>query len=160
MAAPGKHRRHEPIPGAAVYALCEPGSTEPTPSVVRYIGQTRHRISARWRQHLRRPAGPVAQWIDSLDDEPVVLLLEDMAGADLIDLTVREHDLIDEYRSKGGALLNTARRPPYARQTSSDDTSDVFTAEPQPLPSDEVMDARWSVYLMRFDLTTDNSLRR
>lgn len=153
MAAPGKHRRHEPIPGAAVYALCEPGSTDPTPRVVRYIGQTRHGMSARWRQHLRRPAGSVAQWINSLDDEPVVLLLEDMAGANLIDLTVREHDLIDEYRSKGAALLNTARRPPYARQSGSDATSAAFTAEPRQLPPDEVMDARWSVYLMRFDLT-------
>lgn len=116
MAAPGKHRRREPIPNAAVYALCEPGSTTPTPDVVRYIGQTRHGISARWRGHLRRPAGPVRRWLESLDDEPVVLLLDDMSGADMIALTTREHDRIDEYRAKGAALLNRARRPPYAHR--------------------------------------------
>lgn len=114
MAAPGKHRRREPIPGAAVYALCEPGSTAATPKVVRYIGQTRHGTSARWHEHLRRPAGPVAEWLGSLDDEPVVLLLDDMDGADMIRLTTREHDRIDEYRANGAALLNTAPRPPYA----------------------------------------------
>lgn len=120
MAAPGKHRRREPIAGAAVYALCEPGSTNPTPDVVRYIGQTRHGVSARWRQHLRRPAGPVAEWLKSLDGEPVVLLLDDMAGANMIDLTTREHDRIDEYRASGAVLLNTARRPPYAQPGRSD----------------------------------------
>ena len=120
MAAPGKHRRREPIASAAVYALCEPGSASPTSDVVRYIGQTRHGVSARWRQHLRRPAGAVAEWIQSLDDEPVVLLLDDMAGANMIDLTTREHDRIDEYRARGAVLLNTAGRPPYARPGRSD----------------------------------------
>lgn len=123
MAAPGKHRRREPIPDAAVYALCEPGSTTPTPDVVRYIGQTRHGISARdfrcpltarWSGHLRRPAGPIRRWLESLDDDPAVLLLDDMSGADMIELTAREHDWIDEYRAKGAALLNTALRPSYA----------------------------------------------
>jgi pimeloyl-ACP methyl ester carboxylesterase len=114
MTAPGKHRRREPIPGAAVYALCEPGTTTPTPERVRHIGQTRHGISTRWRQHLRRPAAPVAEWLRTLDDEPVVLILDDMDGADMIRLTKREHDRIDEYRAKGAALLNTARRPPFA----------------------------------------------
>ena len=121
MAAPGKHRRQEPIPGAGVYALCEPGSAEPTPEAVRYIGQTRHGISARWPQHLRRPAGPIAEWLKSVNDEPVVLLLDDMAGANMIELTTREHDRIDEYRAMGAALLNTARRPPYAQPGSSDE---------------------------------------
>jgi hypothetical protein len=116
----GKHRRREPIAGAAVYALCEPGSASPTPDVVRYIGQTRHGLSARWRQHLHRPAGAVAEWLKSLDDEPVVLLLDDMSGANMIDLTTREHDRIDEYRARGAVLLNTARRPPYARPRRSD----------------------------------------
>lgn len=119
MAAPGKHRRREPIPGVAVYALCEPSSTTPTPNVVRYIGQTRHGISARWREHLRRPAGPVAEWLGSLDGEPVVLLLDDMDGVDMITLTTREHDRIDEYRANGAALLNTALRPPYAQGTTA-----------------------------------------
>lgn len=108
------------MPSAAVYALCEPGSADPTPDVVRYIGQTRHAISARWRQHLLRPAGPVAEWLKSVDDEPVVLLLDDMAGANMIELTIREHDRIDEYRARGAALLNTTRRPPYAQSGGSD----------------------------------------
>lgn len=120
MAAPGKHRRQEPIPGAAVYALCEPGFAKPTATVVRYIRQTRHGISARWRQHLRRPAGPVAEWLKSLDGEPVVLLLDDMAGANMIDLTTREHDRIDKFRARGAVLLNTARRPLWAQPGRSD----------------------------------------
>jgi pimeloyl-ACP methyl ester carboxylesterase len=120
MAAPGKHRRREPIARAAVYALCDPGSASPTPDVVHYIGQTRHGLSARWRQHLRRPAGAVAEWLTSLDDEPVVLLLDDMAGANMIDLATREHDRIDEYRTRGAVLLNRARRPPHARPGRSD----------------------------------------
>lgn len=114
IAAPGEHRRREPNPDAAVYALCEPGSTTPTPDVVRYIGQTRHGISPRSRGHLRRPAGPVSRWLESLDDDPAVLLLDDMSGADMIELTTREHDRIDEFCAKGAALLNTARRPSYA----------------------------------------------
>lgn len=38
-----------------------------------------------------------------------------MDGADMIGLTTREHDRIDEYRANRAALLNTARRPPYAQ---------------------------------------------
>jgi hypothetical protein len=120
IAAPGKHRRREPIPGAAIYALCEPGCAKPTPKVVRYIGQTRHGISTRWRQHLRRPAGPVAEWLNSLAGEPVVLLLDDMAGANMVDLTAREYDRIDEFRAAGAVLLNTARRPLWAQPGSPD----------------------------------------
>lgn len=115
MTAPGKHRRLEPIPDAAVYALCEPGSTMPTPDVVRYIGQTRHGISRRRTGHLRQSARPVGRWLNSLDEDPAVLLLDDMSGANMIALTTREYDRIDEYRAKGAALLNTARRPSYAQ---------------------------------------------
>lgn len=65
MTAPGKHRRSELIRRAAVYALCEPDSTAPTPDVVRYIGRTRHGISARFREHARRSSKPVAAWLAS-----------------------------------------------------------------------------------------------
>lgn len=49
-----------------------------------------------------------------LTSEPTLLLLDDMDGADMITLTKREHDRIDEYRAGGARLLNTARRPRYA----------------------------------------------
>jgi hypothetical protein len=44
----------------------------------------------------------------------VVLLLDDMDGADMIELTTREYDRIEQFRARGATLLNTARRPPYA----------------------------------------------
>jgi hypothetical protein len=44
----------------------------------------------------------------------VVLLLDDMDGADMIELTTREYDRIEQFRARGAALLNTACRPPYA----------------------------------------------
>jgi hypothetical protein len=56
----------------------------------------------------------VRDWIDSLDGDPVLFVLDEMPGANRIELTRREHERIEEYRAAGADLLNAARRPRYA----------------------------------------------
>lgn len=115
VSAPGIARRHEPLPHAAVYALALPRTRKPAPTNVRYVGQTGHPVDRRFRQHVRGTrARAVRDWIDSLDGDPVLFVLDDMPGANRIELTRREHERIEEYRAAGAALLNAARRPRYA----------------------------------------------
>lgn len=116
MTAP-KQDRAAAVPGAAIYALCEPGSSGVGPDVVRYIGQTRHGTDARVVQHVTRSkAQAVRAWLDSLSGRPEVRLLADLAGVNQWMLTNVEHDLIDRYRVAGSDLLNSARRPAFCRQ--------------------------------------------
>lgn len=53
-------------------------------------------------------------WIGSLDEDPVLFVLDEMPGANRIELTRREHERIGEYLAAGAAVLNVAPRPRYA----------------------------------------------
>lgn len=117
-AAVRQERRKLPPKPPRGDVLCDSRHSLPTiygliafsePDRVRYVGQSLN-AGSRYNGHCSDGAAPrVKEWIKSLPERPLMILLENCHATELDD---REHYWIQHYRQQGMADLNTSVRAP------------------------------------------------